>query len=133
MYICIYIVAKKCYTSLVADVCPSLYCLTPEGNSTGHDWCSVSSTSLTVEGGTPPRSRHNRGGNKSINTEFNAVDILTGEAGKSAAVAGGWLSGAACGERNLVASGMEAVGALDPEEVLIFCPLRLWNTLSTPS
>lgn len=81
------------------------------------DWCSVSSASLTV-GGTPPRARYCRG-RVTTDIPLNPLEILTGE-GQSesvAAAAGGWLSGTASGERNLVASGMDTVGALDPEEV----------------
>ena len=91
----------------------------PLAGTNAQDWCSVSSTSLTV-GGTPPRVRHSsssRGKNISAEISLNPLDILTGEGQSAAAAAGGWLSGTANGERNLVAPGMEAVGALDPEEV----------------
>lgn len=81
------------------------------------DWCSVSSASLTV-GGTPPRVRDCRRGNIPADIPSNPLDILTGEGQSAAAAARGrWLAGTASGERNLVASGMDTVGALDPEEV----------------
>ena len=44
------------------------------------------------------------------------LDILTGE-GLVEATTQGWLSYEASGESNLVASGMEKVGELDPGEV----------------
>lgn len=80
---------------------------------------STLSSPLTASGFNAYNSDHKKGHRDIIcSPPLDPLDILTGE-GRSEAIPG-WLSCEAGGESNLVASGMDKVGELDPGEVRRF-------------